>query len=50
VEPDGERSGTAGPEQRSAEVGAAPRDVRLTTCCVVGAGPAGAVLALLLAR
>jgi 2-polyprenyl-6-methoxyphenol hydroxylase-like FAD-dependent oxidoreductase len=26
------------------------RDVRQTTCCVVGAGPAGAMLALLLAR
>jgi NADPH-dependent 2,4-dienoyl-CoA reductase/sulfur reductase-like enzyme len=25
-------------------------DVQQTTCCVVGAGPAGAVLALLLAR
>ena len=50
MEPDGERTGTAEPEQRSAEVGPPPRDVRLTTCCVVGAGPAGAVLALLLAR
>ena len=29
---------------------AAPRDVRRTACCVVGAGPAGAVLALLQAR
>src|SRR5262249_13484293 len=27
-----------------------PRDTRATTCCVVGAGPAGALLALLLAR
>src|SRR5258708_3830213 len=26
------------------------QDVQQTTCCVVGAGPAGAVLALLLAR
>jgi 2-polyprenyl-6-methoxyphenol hydroxylase-like FAD-dependent oxidoreductase len=26
------------------------RDVQQTTCCIVGAGPAGAVLALLLAR
>ena len=37
------------------ETGASPapheiRDRRQTTCCVVGAGPAGAVLALLLAR
>ena len=26
------------------------RDVRYTQCCIVGAGPAGSVLALLLAR
>jgi 2-polyprenyl-6-methoxyphenol hydroxylase-like FAD-dependent oxidoreductase len=42
----------APPSERGAALAeaAAPRDVRLTTCCVVGAGPAGAVLALLLAR
>jgi NADPH-dependent 2,4-dienoyl-CoA reductase/sulfur reductase-like enzyme len=27
-----------------------PQDVRQTTCCVVGGGPAGMLLALLLAR
>ena len=56
MEPDGWRLVTArlepqGVEQRAPEAGtSAPRDVRVTTCCVVGAGPAGAVLALLLAR
>ena len=56
MEPDGWRLVTArlepqGVEQRAPEARtSAPRDERLTTCCVVGAGPAGAVLALLLAR
>jgi 2-polyprenyl-6-methoxyphenol hydroxylase-like FAD-dependent oxidoreductase len=41
----------AGGSSRSASSGAADvRSVRRTACCVVGAGPAGAVLSLLLAR
>jgi 2-polyprenyl-6-methoxyphenol hydroxylase-like FAD-dependent oxidoreductase len=41
------------PEGLSAPAGSRPRElgsVRQTGCCVVGAGPAGAMLALLLAR
>src|ERR687885_1102380 len=50
---EGEASQTvAGAEPASGEVVAPEevRDVKRTTCCIVGAGPGGAVLALLLAR
>ena len=53
VEPDHGRTVTAmraGSEQRRRRRRPPPPDVRRTACCVVGAGPAGAVLALLLAR
>lgn len=47
-------AGLAGPRQATPEStpdGAPPvLDVHHTTCCIVGAGPAGALLALLLAR
>jgi 2-polyprenyl-6-methoxyphenol hydroxylase-like FAD-dependent oxidoreductase len=36
--------------EKAGEEREATRDVRRTTCCVVGSGPGGAVLALLLAR
>lgn len=45
-----ERSHTAHPTDPAAQDDRAPLDVTQTTCCVVGAGPAGAMLALLLAR
>src|ERR687886_1040767 len=50
---EGEASQTvAGAEPASGDVVAPEevRDVKRTTCCIVGAGPGGAVLALLLAR
>src|SRR6266542_713770 len=43
-EPHPARPGARAPQPREL------RTVRQTTCCVVGAGPAGAMLALLLAR
>lgn len=38
------------PARQGARQPREPRTIRQTTCCVVGAGPAGAMLALLLAR
>ncbi len=40
----------ASPQGTAAPANEAPRDVHETHCCVVGAGPAGVVLSLLLAR
>src|SRR5579863_9316641 len=45
-----ERSQTLHPTDSAAHEDRTPLDVTQTACCVVGAGPAGAMLALLLAR